>query len=163
VATVQPWTRAQIEEIAKREYKNFRGLKIQGGDFSNLDLEKADFRGGSFPYSKFNGSNIKFADFEGANIMFTHWDDCILHRTNLKDAKMSGADMSKAKDFFGVTLTMDCNSFMGVKLKEGHWLGFLFYGLLMVPPTEALKEKLQVFFGEDRFTTLRNLYASRRL
>lgn len=163
MAIIQPYTREQIIEISKKQYKNFRGIKINGGDFTNLDLERADFRGGSFPYCNFSGSNVKFADFENANIMFTKWDDCTLHRTNLRDAKMSGADFSKAKDFFGVTLTMDCDSFCKVKLKSGHWYGFLFYGLLMEPPSEEDKERLQVFFGEQRYTTLKELYANRRM
>lgn len=160
---MQMLNRDQIVEISNRQYKNFRNLKLYGADFSGLDMEKADCRGLIAPYSNWAGTNVKFADFEGANLMFSKWPNAILHRTNLKDAKLCDADMSEAQDFFGVTITMECESFMGLKLKPGHWLGFLFYGLLMEPPTQEFKDKLTLFFGEERYMVLKQQYASRRM
>ena len=157
------WTREQIVELSKKQYKNLRNLKMAGGDFSGLDWSRVDARGLVAPYSNWADTNVTFGDFEGANLMFSKWPESTIHRTNFKDAKLCDADMSEAKDFFGTTITLECASFMGLKLKPGHWFGFLFYGLLMCPPSQEVKEKLQLFFGEERYTTLKNLYASRRL
>jgi hypothetical protein len=160
---MQQWTREQIVELSKRQYKSLRNLKMHGCDFSGLDWEKLDAKGLVAPYSNWSNTNVKFADFEGANLMFSKWPNSVIHRTNFKDAKLCDVDFSEAKDFFGVTLTMECTSFMGLKLAPGHWYGFLFYGLLMKPPTDELKEKLQIFFGAERYEVLRNTYANRRM
>jgi hypothetical protein len=163
-----PWTREQLEAICNEGKKNnrpaqFRGLKLHGVDFSGMDLEKADFRSAACPYANFENTNCKMLNAEGANFTMTKWAGSNLHRANLKDATLSDADMRGVKDFFGVTITLECRTWQGVKLDPGFWYGWLFYGLLMEPPTEELKEKLQLFFGEERFTTLKNLYAHRRM
>ena len=95
--------------------------------------------------------------------MFTRWHNADLHRANLKECLMQDADMRGVKDFFGVTLTMDCRTWKGLKLDPGHWYGLLFYGLVAEPPTEEAKEKLQLFFGVERYQTLRDLYCTRQM
>ena len=156
------WTREQIEDIIKHG-KKFRGLKLYGVDFSGLDLEKADFRSASCPYSNFDDTNCKFANFEGANLTLTKWKNSDLHRSNLKDAILCDADMTEVKDFFGVTLTMDCKTWKGLKLSPGFWWGFLYYGLLMEPPSEDARDRLTTAMGPEIYTTLKNLYATRRM
>lgn len=156
------WTREQIEEIVKAR-KSFRGLKMYGADFSGLDLEKADFRSASVPYANFSGTNCRFVNFEGANLTLTKWDEADLHRANMKDAILCDADMTKVKDFFGITLTMDCKTWKGLKLSPGFWWGFLFYGLLMEPPSTDARDRLTAAMGPEIYTTLKNLYANRRM
>jgi uncharacterized protein YjbI with pentapeptide repeats len=162
------WTRAQVEEVCavgKKTGKaaNFRGLKLYEADFSGLDLEKADFRSCSCPYSNFENANCKFMNGEGGNFTFTKWQGANLHRANFKDASLCEADMRGVKDFFGITMTMECNAWKGLKLDPGFYYGFLFYGLLMEPPDQIVKDKLISFFGPERFTVLKELYASRRM
>jgi hypothetical protein len=156
-------TRKQIEDICINKRKNFRGMKLHGADFSGMDLEKADFRSSACHYANFSNTNCRYANFEGAGLMFTKWQGADCHRMNCKDASLCDADMSGVKDFFGITLTMECRSWMGLKVDPGFWYGFLFYGLLMAPPTEEAKEKLMLFFGEERYNVLKNLYASRQV
>ena len=156
------WTREQLEELC-RTGKKFRGLKFHGVDFSGLDLEKADFRSASCPYCNFTNTNCRMMNAEGANFTCTQWAGADLHRANLKDAVLCDADMRGVKDFFGVTLTMECRTWMGLKLDPGYWYGWLFYGLLMEPPTQEAKDKLTLFFGEERYNVLRDLYAHRRM
>lgn len=157
------WTREQLEDIIKNHKKNFRGLVLNGADFSGMDLEKADFRSARCPYVNFQDTNCRFANFEGANIMFSQWKGADCHRINLKDAQLCDADMRGVKDFFGATFTMECKSWKNLKVSEGFWLGFLFYGLLMDPPTEIQKDKLTAFFGPEKYTVLRDLYATRQM
>lgn len=156
-------TKEQIEDICKNRRKNFRGMKLHGVDFTGQDLEKADFRSAACHYAKFDNTNCRYANFEGAGLMFTKWDGANCHRTNFKDASLCDADMTGVTDFFGATFTMECRSWQGLKVDPGQWYGFLFYGLLMKPPTEEAKEKLMLFFGEERYNTLKNLYAGRQL
>jgi len=158
------WTREHLEKIAKENRKCFKGLKLHSANFSGMDLEKADFRGASLAYANFSGANCKFANFESANLTFTKWDDGNLHRANLKEAILSDADMSKVSDFFGVTITMECSSFQGLKLPEGFWWGWVYYAAgLMEPPSEEAKEKLLLAMGIETYKVLREQYANRRL
>lgn len=156
------WKREDLETII-RNGKKFRALKLYEADFSGLDLEKADFRGASCPYANFENCNCKMMNAEGANFTLTKWSGANLHRANFKDATLCDADWRGVKDLFGITLSMDCKTWKGLKLDPGYWYGFLFYGLLMEPPTEEAKDKLTAFFGPERYNTLRDLYAVRRM
>src|ERR1700734_2738795 len=162
------FNRTQIEDIVNKARErgapaNFRSLNLHGCDLSNLDLEKADFRSASCHYVDFTNCSCKMANFEGAGLMFTKWKGSNCHRTNFKDASLCDADMRGVTDFFGATFTMECRSWKGLKIDPGFWYGFLFYGLLMVPPTEEAKEKLQIFLGPEHFTVLRDLYLTRQV
>jgi uncharacterized protein YjbI with pentapeptide repeats len=157
------WTREQLEDICKNRRKNFRGLKLHGAVFDDMDLEKADFRGAICHYASFKRCNCRFMNAEGAGFMFTQWEGADCHRMNAREAQLCDADMRGVKDFYGITLTMECRTLKGLRLDPGFWYGFLFYGLLMEPPSEEEKEKLQLFLGPERFETLRNLYATRQM
>lgn len=156
------WTRAQLEEIC-RNGKKFRGLKFPGVDFSGLDLSKADFRSASCSYCNFDNTNCKQMNAEGANFTMTRWNGANLHRANLKDATLCDADMTGVTDFFGITMTMECRTWKGLKLSPGFWYGFLYYGLLMEAPTPEAKEKLELLIGPERFKVLYDLYATRQM
>lgn len=156
------WTRAQLEEICKNG-KKFKSMKLHGADFSGMDLEKADFRSASCAYANFTNTNCKMLNAEGANLTLTQWSGSNLHRANLKDAITQGADFRGVKDFMGVTITLECRTWKDVKLDPGMWYGWLYYGLLMEPPTEADKEKLLICLGPEHYKVLRELYANRRM
>ena len=162
------WTRQQLEDICTEARKvnkppNFRSLKLHGADFSGMDLQKADFRSASCHYANFQDTNCAMANFEGAGLILSQWKGANLHRVNFKDAIIQDADMRGVKDFFGTTITMECRSWKGLKLDPGNWYGFIFYALLMEPPSKEEKEKLQLFFGAERFEVLKNLYANRQM
>lgn len=144
-----------------KPYK-FRSLKLSMVDFSGLDLEHADFRNASVPYANFSKCKLRYANFENANCFGANFDQADLHRANFKDAVLSDAIMT-ASDMFGVTLTMECRSFQGMRLAPGHWWGFLFYGLLMKPPSPEAEEALIKAMGVERYTVLREQYVRRRI
>ena len=156
------WTKEQLEEI-NRTGQKFRGLKFPGADFSGMDLSRADFRSASCPYANFENTNCKMINAEGANFTMTKWRGSNLHRANLRDANLQDADMRGVKDFFGITLTMDCKTWKGLKLDPGFWYGFLFYGLVMEPPTKEDKERLELCLGPEHYKVLHNLYATRQM
>lgn len=142
--------------------KSFRALKLSGGVFDNLDLRGADFRMASVPFASFKNTNLKYANFEGANVCGSDFTNADLHRANFKDANISNA-IWRCKDLFGVTLTLECRSFMGLELDSGWWYGWLMYALLMKPPSPEEAEKLKVMMGAERYTVLRQQYAGREM
>jgi pentapeptide repeat protein len=161
------WVKEQLEQISKNG-KKFRGLKLQQAVFDDMNLERADFRGCSLAWASFKRCNLKEANFEGTNCSFADFDGANVHRANFKDANMCDVKFDVV-DAFGITLTMDCKSFYRMKPNAGFYLGLLFYGFLMDPVQsdtfnpEDFKEKLSVLFGPERYTTLRNLYATRQM
>lgn len=154
------YTKEQLVAIYERS-KSFRGLTLHGADFSDMVLERADFRGARIHYGKFKNCNLRMANFEGAGLTFTEWSGSDLHRVNLKDADLCDADMRGVKDFLGATITMECRTWKNVKLDRGFWYGWIYYALLMEPPTPEEGENLRLFMGEEVYTTLKNLYTRR--
>ncbi len=151
-----------VEAVLRSDSKSFRGMKLQGYDFSGKNLQGADFRQASVAWCKFNKCNLRFANFEHANCYGANFDQADLHRANFKNADTSEAIMT-ASDMFGVTITLECSSFKGLKLSPGWWYGFIFYALLMEPPSKEEEDRLIQFLGVKRYTTLREQYARRRL
>lgn len=142
--------------------KDFRGMKLPFADFKGKDLRGVDFRSASLVQADFTDANLKCANFEGANCYAAKFTRADLHRVNFKDACLANAQMD-AKDLYGVTVTLQCNSFEGLKLSPGWWYGWLFYGYLMDPPSEQAKNDLLALLGPQHFEVLRSQYTRRRI
>jgi uncharacterized protein YjbI with pentapeptide repeats len=155
-------TQEQIAKVVLSESKVFRGMKLPDGDFTNLDLRNADFRGCSLPCAIFKGCNLTYATFENANLYGADFTDAVCHRVSFKDANLSNTKMF-CKDMYGCTFTMECKSFQGMQISQGWWAGWLYYGLLMVPPSDEHRDKLIQAIGIERWEVLRNQYATRRM
>lgn len=160
----------QAEIIADKMQKGdhrFRAMKLMGADFSNKDLKNYDFRGASLIEADFTGSDLTYANLDGANCYATKFDRTILHRTNFANANLSEASMMDVQDCYGVTITLECKSFQGLKLSPGWWWGWIFYALLMSPQAtpsfipEKMKDELRALMGADRFEVLRRSYSIR--
>jgi hypothetical protein len=162
MATTLSGPNEAVEEILRSGSKCFRGMKLQGYDFSGKNLQGADFRQASVPWCKFRNCNLRYANFEHANCFGADFDEADLHRANFKNADTSEAIMT-ASDMFGITITLECSSFKGLVLKPGWWYGFAFYLLLMKPPSKEAEDKLIQFMGVERYTVLRQQYAHRRI
>jgi uncharacterized protein YjbI with pentapeptide repeats len=152
-----------VQQILQSGNLKFRNLKLPNIDFSGHNLQGADFRGAAVPYCNFSRCNLKFANFENANCYGTQFEDADLHRANFKDAQMSDSSIGMAKDLYGVTFTLECKSFQGIKIDSGWWYGWLFYGLLMKPPSQEAEDKLIQMMGIERYSVLRDQYARRRM
>lgn len=140
----------------------FRGMKLPGVDFSGRDLRNSDFRSASLIGANFSNCILRGSNFEGANCQSAIFSGADCHRVNFKDTCLAGAKMD-AKDMYGVTITLECKSFDGLKLSPGWWYGWLFYAYLMDAPTKDAEEALVEMLGPERFRVLRTQYARRRL
>ena len=141
--------------------KKFKGMKFTNADFTGMDLKNADFRGCSLPYAKFVNADLTYAKFEGANLYHADFTDAVLHRTDFKEANLSCTIM-RCKEMFGITITLECKSFQDMEASPGWWAGFIFYGLLMKPPSDEARDRLIQAMGLEYWETLRRQYASRR-
>lgn len=152
-----------VQQILRSGNLKFRNLKLPNCDFTGKNLQGADFRGASVPYCKFNKCNLRFANFENANCYGAEFEDADAHRANFKDAQLSDSSIGMASDLYGVTFTLECKSFQGITINSGWWHGWLFYGLLMKPPTQEDEDKLIQCLGIERYSVLRDQYARRRM
>jgi len=154
---------AKVVEKANGSGKlSFRGLTLPDANFEGMELRSADFRNARMPFANFRNANLKFATFESASLHGADFTNANLHRANFKDADTSGTKML-ARDLFGVTITLQCTSFQDMQLDEGWWYGFLFYGLLMKPPSKEAEERLIAALGPERYMVLRRQYANRSM
>lgn len=140
----------------------FRGLAIPEGDFSDLDLRSADFRNARIPFGKFHRTNLKYANFESALLHGCEFIDSNCHRMSLKDADMSGM-IFRPKDALGLTITLECKSFQDIEVDPGYWWGWIFYALLMKPPSEEAHDSVIQAMGLERWEVLRRDYAVRQI
>lgn len=159
---VNPVVDSMVDKILATNKKTFRGLKLPGANFAGRDLKNADFRSASLPGANFTGCDLTYANFEGANCYHCDFTDARLYRTNFKDAQLAQCIM-RPSDLFGCTVTLECKTFEGMEVEPGWWYGWLFYGLLMKPPTQEAKDALIQFLGVERYTLLRKQYARREM
>lgn len=154
----------QIDELLARTTGRliFHKMKLPNADFSGKELRNADFRGASIPGANFKDCDLTYANFEGANCFGASFENANLHRANFKDANLSCSNM-RAKDLFGVTITLECKSFRGIKILPGWWYGWLFYPLLMEPISKEAEEGLISYMGSDRYQVLRSQYMNRNM
>jgi hypothetical protein len=160
MSTVMADIKTQVKEMLDRGERRFRGMKLPNADFSKHNLENADFRNTSLVGANFEGCNLKYANFEGANCFGANFQEANLYRVNFKDAQLADANL-RASELYGITVTLECKTFQGIELHPGHWFGWLFYGLLMKPPTQELEDKLIALMGTERYQVLRTQYARR--
>lgn len=150
-----------VKDVMARD-KKFQGLKLPGASFKGLDLRGANFRGADVHCADFSEADLTYANFENANCAAAVFRDSNCHRTNFKDASLSCCVMEPS-DLYGATVTLECKSFQGMKIAPGWWWGWIFYGLLMQPPSKDAEEKLIALMGVERYATLRKSYVRRQI
>jgi hypothetical protein len=152
---------AKVEQLLQTgNRKAFEGQKLPGADFTGKCLKSYSFRGASVVQGKFVGADLTYTNFENANLYGADFTDARCYYTSFKEANLAYSKML-ARDMMGCTFTMSCKSFEGIITKPGWWYGWLFYALMMQPPTEEAKDKLIELMGVDRYRLLREQYATR--
>jgi hypothetical protein len=145
--------------------KDFSGKRFNNVDFSGQDLRGAKFRGADCTDCSFVDADLSNADFEGANCFGSDFTNAKCNRTNFKDAVLAGTAFFPA-DVFGMTLSLRCETFDGMKTTRMWWWCWLYFALLMVPKDnekEGLHEILIKAMGTERYLRLRRLFPERAL
>jgi hypothetical protein len=145
--------------------KDFSGKRFQGADFSGVDLRAAKFRGSDCIECKFNNADLSNADFEGANCFGSDFTNAKCNRTNFKDCVLAGTAFYPS-DTFGMTITMRCETFDGMKVSKIWWWSWLYFALMMIPfknEEENLHKVLISAMGTERYLRLRRLFPERTL
>ena len=141
--------------------------KFYGVDFSGKNLAKKKMRQSLFMSCKFDGADMTEADCEGSEFVGSTFRDTICYRTNFKDAKLAGT-IFEPKDAFGMTITLQCQTFNNMKISALWFYAWLIFGSLMTPlklPAggENLMDGIIAAIGAERYVKLRSMFAKRDL
>jgi hypothetical protein len=150
----------RTEDLSKKRFYN--------RDFSGLDLSRLKLRHSVFYNCNFNSSNLSETDCEGSEFFGSTFIDSVCYRTNFKDAKLAGTTFAP-KDCMGMTVTMQCQTFDGMKVSPLWFLCWLLMATMMVPGDgvfgkgSELVDKLINVIGTERYLKLRGLFGKRNL
>lgn len=148
------------------EQKDFSKQRLTQVDFSSQNLTEANFSEAVLVSCNFDSSNLSYADFTRAKVYRCTFRQSKLYHTNFKDAHLAYS-LFDPRDFFGMTVTLHCETFDKVKMpSKVYQAAWLFYLLIMDVP-EELKEKIRVMIkelvGEERFKALHRHFQNRAL
>lgn len=156
---------AAVVELPDKDRKDFSGERFYKHDFSGRDMRGFKFRGSDCIECTFAKSDLSNADFEGANCFGSDFTDSKCNRTNFKDAVLAGTKFHPS-DCFGMTLSLRCETFEGMKVSRLWWWSWLYFALLMKPhknEEEGLHTLLINAIGTDRYIRLRRLFPERTI
>jgi len=147
----------------------FTNRKFYDEDFSNRDLVQSDFRGCTLFNCKFDHSDLAYANFEQANCYRSTFRRTRLYHTNFRNAVLAQTVMDP-RDFFGVTVSITCDTFDKMELSHQWKLAWLYQLLLTTPDTskpDRLNEKIEKLMieeiGEERFRSLVKIFENRQI
>ena len=144
----------QNREMALRRSANKRFYQE---DFSGLDLSNADFRNATFHECNFRGANLSYANFTSANCWGSDFEDAICYRANFTDAVLANTNFLP-REAFGITLTLNCDSFDGMKVSNKLFQYWLYIASLMEPPDKSLSDKLIAGLGAENYVKLAKIF-----
>ena len=141
---------------SEKEYKDqdFTGQDLRGQDLSDhvflrCDFTRADLTGANCTNSSFVGSVFR---------------DTLLTNVNFTNANL-GATVFEPADCYGMTVTLQCKTFLNMRVSRQWWLCWAMLHTLMLPSddTESLRDKLIAVIGAVRYVKLKELFARRDL
>jgi len=136
--------------------KHYDNKRLEGADFSNRDLSNASFRNAYLVEANFENAILVGVNFTDANLWGAKFKGARLYKTNFTRANVTKADVSQAIDLRNVTITLDCQTFEGVKLGK-KWLNGWLFLLSMADIPEDVKLRLKDIIGPEQYDMLHRI------
>ncbi len=132
-------------------------------DFSGQDLRKVSMRGSLFSSCNFDSADLSEADCTGSDFQGSSFDQTTCYRTNFKDATLAGTRFNP-KDCFGMTLTLQCKTFQGMKVGALWFYAWLLFATMMHPfgDTSDMVDRVVTAIGPERWVKLKALFGKRQ-
>lgn len=132
-------------------------------DFSGQDLTK-----NNLSYSKFIRCNFDRCNLEKVDCTHSIFSGSSFKDTNCRFTDFAHSDMQDTffypKDAYGVTFTMNCKTFKGMRMSKLWWFCFHYFTLMAIPELDKGKDprdKVILALGEERYRRLSQLFARR--
>ena len=132
------WLRHQFYSASTPKFKsdfrtaNLCSKKIYHQDFRNQDLSKLKMRNSLFYTCDFSNADMTETDCTESEFFGSKFNDTICYRTNFTDAKLAGS-IFLPKDAYGITLSMTCRTFDGMKVSPLWWFALATFLTMMHP------------------------------
>jgi uncharacterized protein YjbI with pentapeptide repeats len=121
-------------------------------DFSNRTLRNADLKGSECLECNFDGCDLTAAKLMGAQLYRSTFRGATLNRTNFTDAVLAEVDFTGA-DLRNITLTMNPQTFEGVRLPK-KWLNSFLFLLTLANLPEDVRGQLVEIIGPAEYKAL---------
>ncbi len=161
----------------KQDYRavDLSKQRFYGEDFGGQNLSRLKLRGSLFNCCSFDNADMSETDCEGAEFFGSTFRDTVCYRTNFANAKLAGTTF-EPKDCMGMTLTLSCHTFEGMRVSRIWFLCWLLLGTMMKPMKmasadspllrpidEDLLNGLIGAIGGGQYVKLRALFSKRDL
>lgn len=132
--------------------------------FAGQDLSKQNLSHSTFICCDFDNADLSDADCSSAS-----FSGCTMRKTKCTRTNFANAELGcvfHPSDCYGMTLTMSCKTFIGMKISKQWWFGWLYFAMQMVPELERgrdLRDNLKAMIGIDRYARLKEMFRTRQL
>jgi uncharacterized protein YjbI with pentapeptide repeats len=144
--------------------KDFSRQRFYSTDFSGQDLRRAQMRSSVFYNCKFDNADMTEADCTGSEFTGSSFEQTNCYRTNFRDAALAGTHFNP-KDCMGMTITLSCKTFKGMKVGALWFYAYLLFATMMHPfgteTSSTLVDKVIDAIGTDRWVKLKALFGKR--
>jgi hypothetical protein len=148
--------------------QNLSHSKFEKADFSGQDLRGVPMDHSFFICCNFDRANMNGVDCEHTNFSGSTFRDTDLGGANWKDCNLVGI-LFLPKDCYGITLTLQCQTFRGVRISQLWFFCWcIFASMMIAEPYPIISEpswndKLIALIGAERYLKLKALFARREI
>lgn len=142
--------------------ENLSNARFVGRDFSGQTLRSFNLSGSKFDKCNFDNADLSMANCSRSDFSGSTFRNTVCYRTDFSNAKLA-ATVFEPVDCFGMTITMECSSFLNMRVDDKWFYCWLLLGTLMLPQKDELREMLMGVIGAERYVRLRQLFARREI
>ena len=156
-----------VPSVLKQDYRatDLCRKKIYNQNFSYQDLTKLRLRQSLFYQCNFDFSNMTETDCEGSDFFGSSFRQTNCYRTRFIDCKMQC--IFEPKDCFGMCISLQCQSFDGMKVSPLWWWAWMTFGLMIHPQTllgqEDPRDAIIAAIGAERYVKLKGMFSKRAI
>ena len=111
--------------LSEEELKDSEGKQFNRKSFAGMNLRQANFRHATCLECDFSGADMTFASLEYGNFWGSNFTNTILNRADGAHASFENT-IWMPKDAYGFTFTLQCETFMNMKI-DPLWLRVWFF------------------------------------
>jgi hypothetical protein len=147
--------------LPKLSYRHFAECNFSGRDMAGKKMDHS-----LFIRCCFDRSNMSNAEAEWSSFDYSSFKETKLSYTSFKESSLTGT-IFEPSDAYGMTLTLQCKTFQGIRISQLWFLCWLLFGSMMTaakyPVDEPWNDKLIALIGAERYVKLKALFCRREL
>ena len=146
-----------MEDLSNSQFVN---KNFSGQDLTGAKLDHSIFICCNFDKAILNSADCSYSKFTGGTMI-----DTMCRDTNFSHSILNC--IFKPKDAFGMTLTLKCETFRGMKTSAFWWYCFVQFALMMMVEKDSdgtdPKDSLIKSLGINKYLALKRMFQEREL